>query len=304
MSFNHDIFHRIPVRGLQVFEAAARHLSFTRAADALGITQSAVSRQMSDLEKRLGVSLFVRSGPRIVLTRAGEVLFDRASRAFADLRAGVADCRVADGLSSVVTLSMLPSVAALWLAPRLEAFAEAHPEIDLRVSASRHLVSFEAEGIDLAIRYGTGNWPGVTAEFLASETVRPVCTPDYARRIGIGQPSDLLKATLIHPDTEEGWSAWFVAAGVVVDAVPSGPRFSDDTAALNAVLGHQAVFLGRSVLTARELEAGRIVAPFDIEVPASFSYWLVRPVGQEPSVACDSVRKWILRAFGRPAPDS
>lgn len=302
MSFNHDVFHRVPVRGLQVFEAAARHLSFTRAADALGITQSAVSRQMGDLEKRLGVSLFVRSGPRIVLTRAGEALFERASRAFADLRAGVADCRVADGLSSVVTLSMLPSVAALWLAPRLEGFAEAHPEIDLRVSASRHLVSFEAEGIDLAIRYGTGNWPGVTAEFLASETVRPVCTPAYARRIGIGRPADLLRATLIHPDIEEGWTAWFEAAGVPADDIPSGPRFSDDTAALNAVLGHQAVFLGRSVLTDRELEAGRIVAPFGTELAASFSYWLVRPSRRDLNPSCDSVRKWVLRSFWRAEP--
>ncbi|WP_193185644.1 LysR substrate-binding domain-containing protein [Nisaea sediminum] len=302
MRFSHDILHRIPVRSLQVFEAAARHGSFTQAGDALGITQSAVSRQVGELEKRLGVPLFARAGPQVALTRAGEALFERAARAFAELRAGVAACRAVEGLSNVVTLSMLPSVAALWLAPRLEEFAKAHPEIDLRVSASRHLVSFEAEGIDLAVRYGPGNWSGLTAEFLASETVRPVCTPDYAERIGIERPSDLLKATLIHPDIDEGWPAWFAAAGVAVDAVPSGPRFSDDTAALNAVLGHQAVFLGRSVLTARELEAGRIIAPFDIEIPASFSYWLVRPKGQEPGVARDSVRKWILRSFGRPEP--
>jgi len=301
--FSHDILHRIPVRSLQVFEAAARHASFTQAGDALGITQSAVSRQVGELEKRLGVALFARSGPQVALTQAGEVLFERAARAFADLRAGVAACRAVEGLSNVVTLSMLPSVAALWLAPRLESFATAHPEIDLRVSASRHLVSFEAEGIDLAIRYGPGNWPGLVSEFLASETVQPVCTPDYARRIGLRRPQDLLKATLIHPDIEEGWAAWFAAAGVAVEKIPPGTRFSDDTAALNAVLGHQAVFLGRSVLTARELEAGRIVAPFDIELPASFSYWLVRPSGQEPGAARDSVRKWILGAFGRPAPD-
>lgn len=303
MIIDHDIFHRVPVRSLQVFEAAARHGSFTRAGDALGITQSAVSRQIGELEKRLGVILFSRSGPLVTLTPAGDALFERAARAMTELKAGVAACRAVEGFSNVVTLSMLPSVAALWLAPRLEAFAKAHPKIDLRVSASRHLVSFEAEGVDLAIRYGPGDWPGLTAEFLASETVRPVCTPDYANRLGIERPADLLKARLIHPDIEEGWAAWFAEAGVAVDAIPSGPRFSDDTAALNAVLGHQAVFLGRSVLIARELEAGRIIAPFSTELPASFNYWLVYPAGQEPSAARDSVRKWILEAFSQSVPN-
>lgn len=302
MSINHDDLRPLPMRGLQVFEAAARLGSFTRAGDELGITQSAVSRQIGELEGRLGLRLFERSGPLVTLTRGGEILCERATRAISELRAGLAACRVAEGKSNIVTLSMLPSVAALWFAPRLEEFGKAHTGIDLRISASRHLVSFTAEGIDLAIRYGTGSWPGLAADFLASETVQPMCTPEYAARHGIDLPSDLLRATLIHPDTEEGWADWFAEAGVETGAIPSGPRFSDDTAALNAVLEHQAAFLGRSVLTDRDLASGRLIAPFGMVLEASYSYWLVYPPEAEASEACDSVRKWILEAFRTVSP--
>lgn len=297
MSPDHDSLRSLPIRSLQVFEAAARHGSFTKGGEELGITQSAVSRQVADLEARLKVRLFARTGPSIALTRAGRVLFERTSRALSELRAGLAECLAEGGATNIVTVSMLPSVAALWLAPRLESFAKAHREVDLRISASRHLVAFASEGIDLAIRYGRGNWPGDRTEFLCSETVFPVCTPEYAARNGIQTPADLLRVTLIRSDIEETWSAWFGAAGLRDVSEPAGPRISDDMAGLNAVLSHQAVTLGRSVLIADHLADGRLVAPFGSVLQAQFSYWMVCPGNAAGNPALASVMDWIRGAF-------
>ena len=212
MTSNHNI-SRLPLRALQIFEAAARHQNFTAAGRDLGITQSAVSRKISELEAILGAQLFNRSGPNLSLTRTGRSLAHRVSYALTDLQAACLDARSSPD-RGVVTLSMLPSVAAKWLAPRLGQFASLHPEIDLRISASHSLVDFAADGIDGAIRYGRGSWPGLEATWLGSETVQPVCSPAALKDFGISTPSDLLSAPLIHSDIPEDWAAWFAAAGI------------------------------------------------------------------------------------------
>lgn len=296
MSSDHSISSLPPLRTLQVFEAAARHQSFTAAGRDIGITQSAVSRQIADLEANLGRKLFIRSGPKLTLTHTGAVLAEGIVRALAIMQSSVDEARVV-AASRIVTLSMLPSVATKWLAPRLERFAQAHPDIDLRISATRNLVDFAAEGIDAAIRYGKGEWPEVIATQLGSETIQPVCTPEYAHKIGLTTPEDLLRATLLRSDIAEDWNKWFAATGVFDVTLPRGPKLGDDTATLQATLDHQGVALGRSMLIANDLESGRLVAPFPTTLHASYSYWLVYPISSDTGLNLSAVKDWIVDEF-------
>ena len=265
----------LPLRALQVFEAAARFQNFTTAGEDLGITQSAVSRKVSELEAILGVQLFQRSGPNLSLTPQGRALAVRVTYALGDLNRACAEVQP-EAETDIVTLSMLPSVAAKWLAPRLGIFMDLHPEIDLRISASRELVDLQANQIDGAIRYGTGQWPGLAAVWLGAETVCPVCSPDLIDKLGVTTPADLLNAPLLHADIAEDWVAWFRAAGLNDPQVPRGPKLGDDTAILQAALSGQGLALGRSRLVADDLQTGRLIAPFDVMLEASFSYWIVK----------------------------
>lgn len=282
-----------PLRSLQVFEAAARCGSFTAAGEELGITQSGVSRQVSDLEATLGVALFVRNGARLSVTPAGERLADRLADAFSRTWSAVADARRSD---QVVTLSMLPSVAARWFAPRLGSFQAANPDIDLRITASRHLVDFAAEGVDAAIRYSPSPAPDLDALKLGNENLRPVCSPEYQIANELYAPSDLCRAMLLYGDLPEDWPTWFKAAGC--DRTPrDGPRLGDDGAILQAAVEHQGVALGRSLLVADDIAAGRLVAPFAISLDASHAYWFVHPKGLAPTAAINSVKAWLVNQF-------
>ena len=297
MSFIHDE-NRLPaLRSLQVFEVAARCQSFTAAAEELYVTQSAVSRQVQELEQSLGIQLFVRSGPHLKITATGKALAERVGQAMATLREAVQLARPAPR-SRYINLSMMPSLATKWFAPRLGKFIEFHPNIDLRIAATQELVvDFDAEEIDAAIRYGAGEWAGLNAELLAKETMTPVCSPDYAERIGLNRPTDLLSATLLPTATVENWTTWFRAAGIESSAEPKGPYIGDASAVLQAVIDGQGVALGRSVLMADDLRAGRVVAPFQLEMKSSFSYWFVTPLLVEDSRNLRAVRNWLKDAF-------
>ena len=284
----------LPLRALQIFEAAARHQNFTAAGQDLGVTQSAVSRKISELEVILDVQLFRRSGPKLALTATGRALADRVSYALRDLQRACAEAKPAID-TGIVTLSMLPSVAAKWLAPRLGLFTQLHPQIDLRVSASREIIDLEAENIDGAIRYGVGDWPGLEKVWLGSETVQPVCTQESIKKFNLSAPSDLLKAPLLHAEIAEGWGTWFAAVGLKEAKIPRGPKLGDDTAILQAALSGQGVALGRSLLVADDLEAGRLIAPFDVKLEASYSYWFVYPNAESKNLA--TVRDWIVQEF-------
>lgn len=282
-----------PLRSLQVFEAAARCGSFTAAGEELGITQSGVSRQVSDLEATLAITLFTRNGARLTVTSAGQRLADQLAEALAQIRAAVDEATRSD---QVVTLSMLPSVATRWLAPRLGRFIAAYPEIDLRITASRHLVDFSADGVDAAIRYSRSPAPDLEAIKLTDEKVSPVCTPDYARKLGLSEPDDLSRATLLHGDIPEDWDAWFRAAGCS-NRPQAGPRLGDDTAILQAALDHQGVALGRSRLVADDIAHGRLIAPFETALEASYAYWFVRPKTSAPTDAVLAIQAWVVEMF-------
>lgn len=282
-----------PLRSLQVFEAAARRGSFTAAGEELGITQSGVSRQVSDLEATLGVALFLRNGARLSVTPAGERLARQLARAFADTWSAVAGARQSD---RVITLSMLPSVAARWFAPRLGDFMAAHPDIDLRITASRHLVDFASEGVNAAIRYSPAPSGDVEAVKLCTETVTPVCSRSYAEDHALLAPADLYRATLLCGDIPEDWPTWFAAAGCQRPP-PSGPRLGDDGAILQAAVEGQGIALGRSLLVADDIATGRLVAPFPVSLAASHAYWFVRPKGMASTHAVEMVETWLVSQF-------
>lgn len=282
-----------PLRSLQVFEAAARCGGFTAAGEELGITQSGVSRQVSDLEATLDVALFLRNGARLKLTPAGERLARKLASAFAETWAAVADARRSD---QVVTLSMLPSVATRWFAPRLGDFMAANPDIDLRITASRHLVDFASEGVDAAIRYGPAQSSSLNAIKLGTETVTPVCSATYAKNQALHAPADMYRATLLCGDIPEDWPTWFEAAGCH-NPPPAGPRLGDDGAILQAAVDGQGVALGRSLLVADDIATGRLVAPFAISLNASHAYWFVRPKDMTSTHAIDAVMTWLVGQF-------
>ncbi len=290
--------NRPPLRSLQIFEAAARCGSFTAAGEELGITQSGVSRQVSDLEATLDTPLFHRNGARLSVTPAGKRLARELADAFSQTWSAVAEARRSD---RVVTLSMLPSIAVRWFAPRLGSFLKEYPDIDLRLTASRHLVEFATEGVDAAIRYSPSPAADLEAFRLGTETVLPVCSPDYAKKYELKVPQDLERATLLRGDIPEDWPGWFDSAGCQ-RLPPEGPLLGDDVAILQAAVDHQGVALGRSLLVADDIAAGRLMAPFETSMKASHAYWFVRPKGQAEAASTEAIKKWLTEQFRKAQP--
>ncbi|MEL6793468.1 MAG: LysR substrate-binding domain-containing protein, partial [Pseudomonadota bacterium] len=242
-------------------------------------------------------ALFQRNGARLRATPAGERLGGQLAQALSLAWSAVADARRSD---QVVTLSMLPSVATRWFAPRLGAFLKANPGIDLRVTASRHLVDFAAEGVDAAIRYSPAPSEDLEAIKLGTEVVMPVCSPKYARDLELTQPEDMYRATLLCGDIPEDWAAWFAAAGCG-RSPQSGPRLGDDGAILQAAVEGQGIALGRSLLVADDIASGRLVTPFEIALSASHAYWFVRSKDMAASAAIEAVGSWLTGQFEAPS---
>ncbi|HSK41377.1 MAG TPA: LysR substrate-binding domain-containing protein [Arenibaculum sp.] len=288
-----------PFSALRCVEAVARLGSVTRAADELNVTQSAVSRQVIEFEKALGTPIFERDRGRLTPTPAGRQLSGEIGRAFRQIADAVAAVRTDRPVTSL-TATMLPSVAAKWLAPRLTPFLARHPDIELVITASRHLVDFGKEKIDVAIRYGGGRWPGLEACLLGGEDVFPVCSPEYARVIGLGSVKDLDRAVLLHGDLPEDWRLWFHHAGVAVPpSISHGPRFGDDGALIEAAIRGSGIALGRSRLVQDDLATGRLTAPFPHRMETRFKYWFVWP-GQVPEKKGRAeLLEWLRAEFAR-----
>jgi LysR family glycine cleavage system transcriptional activator len=279
---------------VRAFEAAARLLSFTRAAAELNITQSAVSHGVSDLEKRFGAALFARQGRTLALTEAGRAYLPFAAEALSRLRAG--DYALSDPRrrARVVTLSVSPSFAAKWLAPRLGAFAAAHPDLDLRISADPAHIRFSDGEIDLAVRHGDGRWAGLHCERLCTEALFPVCSPALMRADPPRTPKDLLGAPLIHHRNGEAWRDWLIAFGVTpTRATAKGPTLSEMSLVIDAAIAGQGVALARSALAARDLAEGRLMRPMAQEQPAPFAYWIVCPNETAQSAKIARLRQWL-----------
>jgi LysR family glycine cleavage system transcriptional activator len=284
---------RLPsLNALVAFESAARLGSFTLASRELHVTQSAISHQVRGLEDELGVRLFERLARALRLTRAGRRLSRASSEALDAL--GRATARLQPGARRTLVVSVLPSFAAHWLLPRLDAFQQAHPAIDLRLESTSRLADLQAGEADLAIRYGPGRHRGLIATRLFAETLFPVCAPGLAR--GLRRPEDLARARLLHDEptaAHGGWPAWLRAAGVRA-AARRGPTFSDTNLLLRAALEGQGVALGRSVLVEAELAAGRLVRPFPQALRSRFHYDVLLTRAQQRRPEVEAFRVFLV----------
>lgn len=289
-----------PLNALRAFEAAARHLSFTKAAAELHVTQAAVSHQIKTLEDHLGVALFLRRNKAVILTEAAQLCLPGIRDGFKHLAGAIERIRTED-TANVLSITTTPSFAAKWLVPRLSRFRLAHPEIEVRIDASYQIVDLERDRFDLAIRYGAGEYPALRSEMLIQVSVSPVCSPRLRRgRHALRSPGDLKHHTLLHTDwrdtDQEGldWRMWLLAAGLADVDWTRGLQFNDETVAIQSAIEGHGVALGRSGLVDTDVAAGRLVRPFGLSVTGKLNYHLVYPpaVAKRPKVA--KFRDWAL----------
>lgn len=286
------------LNGLRAFEAAARHMSFTRAAAELNVTQTAVSHQIRRLEEQLGKRLFVRQSRSLVLTREGADYLPAVTTAFADLRRATERLQRADR-QGLITVSTTASLAAKWLITRVAGFQDAHPGIEVRITTSSHLVDFRREQVDLAVRYGRGNWPGLRAQWLMAEDLFPVCSPALMSGINpLRRPEDLARHTLLHATAaREDWQLWLTAAGLPVSlALRRGLSFDQNFMALQAAVDGLGVALGRTSLVEQDIAGGRLIVPFDVVLPADAGYYIVTPEETADVAKLVLFSKWLTRS--------
>jgi LysR family glycine cleavage system transcriptional activator len=286
---------RLPqLNALKTFEAAARHESFTRAAEELCVTQGAVSHQVKALEAELGVKLFARARQRLNITDAGRDYLTVVRDALDRIAVGT-ERLVQRQTSGRLTVSTSPDFASKWLVHRLGRFSEAHPTIDLNVSGTLHHVDFAREDVDVAVRHGDGKWLGLDAVRMCPEHLFAVCSPKLvAGRNRALKPSDVTKFPLLRLDGSEGWSQWLEAAGVGDADLTRGPVLNRASMLIDAAVDGQGVALARTTLAAWDLLNHRLVRPFDVAVPLTKSYWIVCPKATSTLPKIATFRDWLL----------
>ena len=281
-----------PMQALRAFEAAARTGSLTRAAELLHLTHGAISHQVKALEAEFGVRLMERAGRGIRLTDEGERFAARVRDVLADLAEAVREVSDRDSPRQL-RITVHPSFAARWLLPRIGRFVAAHPEIDVDIRASNALVDFRREDVDVGIRHGAGEWPGLVAEKLLDDRYVAVCSPRLARGRLPKRPADLARFTLLRSEGEP-WTPWFEAAGLDWDEPARGPAFSDSSHLLQAAIEGHGVALVRTSLLGSDLRNRRVVALFGLSIPAGRSYYLVYPPRLRTAPKLEVFREWIF----------
>jgi len=287
-----------PLGSLAVFEAAARHLSFTRAAAELSITQAAVSRRIRELEADLGVSLFQRLPRQVALPAAGERLYRAVEVSFQHLSETAAALREHHN-DQRVTVAATLALGWLWLMPALPAFRKSHPEIAVQVLASDLDIDEVREGFDLGLCYGQGRWPGFEVVPLLQGEAFPVCSPDYwGDRPLLENPSALLGETLLYQEDRRrdwvDWNQWFSRLGISPRPPRRWLRISSYPLLIQAVLSGQGVALGWRGLVDRMLTDGSLIRPIDATLMTGRNFYLVRPTSRLPSVATVVLQDWLL----------
>ena len=289
-----------PLNSLRAFVAAANHLSFSKAAIELNVTPAAVSQQVKQLEDQLGCALFLRTSRELRLTEEGLACLPGLKEAFARMSEALAQiARIGD--RGQLTVSLAPSFAAKWLVPRLEGFSARYPEIDVLVSASMHLVDFESEAVDCAVRYGRGNYPGLHVEKLMEESVVPVCSPELlGKRRRAPAPGDLGQFTLLHDESPDqdpscpSWRMWLAAAGVEGVDVARGPRFNQSSLVIEAAVAGRGIALAKQRLAAEDIKARRLVALYGGAQRVEFAYYLVMPPAKAALKRVSVFREWLF----------
>ncbi|RUU79942.1 LysR substrate-binding domain-containing protein [Mesorhizobium sp. M7A.F.Ca.MR.362.00.0.0] len=290
---------RLPLTALRSFEAAGRHLSFSRAAEELFVSQAAISRQIRELETFLRQPLFERHHRRVELTDTGRRLLEQLVRSFDAIDTLLGEL-VATPAQSVVRVSVEPSLASVWLVPRLNRFRQLRPDIDVSLEVDPRLIEFRSDQPELALRFSTHAtaWPRSQAERLASTVDSPVLSPALlASGPALRKPIDLGRYTLLHEENRQGWARWFEAAGVPADAIPArGPMLADASLSKQAALLGHGVALGDLLQIGAEIASGALVKPFDIDV-ASGAYWLVARNLRDLSEPAAAFADWLRSEF-------
>ncbi|WP_233233533.1 transcriptional regulator GcvA [Bordetella sp. LUAb4] len=295
-----------PLNPLRAFEVAARHLSFTRAAEELCVTPSAVSHQIKVLEDNLGIPLFVRDTKSLILTSAGKTYLPGVQEAFRQLVQ--ATYRVQrERQSQALKLNLPPTFAVKWLIPRMKRFIALHPDIDLRVSTSKNMSDFERDDVDIEVRYGRGDYPGLHTELCLPVEVTPVCSPALlAGAAPLVRADDLRHHTLLHDDStyddvsNPDWATWLERAGVSGVDTSRGPSFWPSHLVIDAAIDGLGVALAKRNWIRRDIAAGRLVEPFpDLALTIEFSYYLVYPEERAADPRIQAFAAWVREEGAR-----
>jgi LysR family glycine cleavage system transcriptional activator len=288
-----------PLTAVRAFEAAARHQSFTKAAEELGMTQAAVSYQVKVLEDRLGKALFVRLPKKVELSETGRRLAPAVAAAFQGLHVAFAELKETD--DAVLAATVVHTFATNWLVPRLGAFQQQHPEIAVRIDLSGRNVDFTREEFDIGIRGGRGKWPGLRADQLIPIAFTPLCSPDFVARHGPwAMPADMLRAPRLDAH-DEWWRLWCQVAGVaeIPAAVPSNVSLDVQSLLGTAAIAGQGIAMLMPAFFTADLAAGRLVQPFDLMATDNTAYWLVYPETRKNVRKIRAFRDWILGELKR-----
>lgn len=283
-----------PLNALRVFDAAARHLSFTKAAEELFVTQAAVSHQIKSLEDFLGLKLFRRRNRSLLLTEEGQSYYLDIKEIFSSINEATRKLQ-ARSAKGALTVSLPPSFAIQWLVPRLSSFNSTYPGIDVRIQAIDREEEKLADDVDVAIFYGRGNWPGMRTERLYAEYLLPVCSPsllmgDHALKV----PGDLAYHTLLHDTSRRDWLAYTRQLGLQHINVQQGPIFSHSAMVVQAAVHGQGIALVNNVMAQTEIEAGRLVCPFNDVLVSKNAFYLVCHDSQAELGKIAAFRQWIL----------
>ena len=294
------------LRSLRAFDAAAKHLSFTRAASEMAVTPAAISHQIKELEDQIGVSLFARTSRTMRLTREGEILRTAAIESLEALTRALQKIRKLENQKQLkVTASS--SIAAKWLVPRLDRFLATVPGADVRIDVSSNVLDFDRDDVDIAIRFGEGKYQGLRSDLLFQDQVFPVCSPRLITKDKpLKTPRDLLHHQLIHLDWEAqglpwpNWRMWMLASGIRDFDDARGLHFSQTSFAVQAAIDGQGVALGESNLVADDLAQGRLVKPFELSLraPPQYAYFVISPLDTADAPMVKAFREWSLREAG------
>ncbi|WP_341891397.1 transcriptional regulator GcvA [Variovorax sp. YR752] len=297
-----------PLNALRAFEVAARHLSFTRAADELFVTPSAVSHQVKTLEENLGVMLFTRDSKSLTLTSAGKAYLPGVQEAFKQLVFATHQLHQSLGVPSL-KINLPPTFAVKWLTPRMQRFMQAHPDIDLKISTAKEMVDFTREDFDMAVRYGRGIYPGLYSELCLPVEVFPVCSPlllkDPTRPLA--SPQDLRFHTLLHDEStyadvsNPNWAMWLEHTGIADVDATRGPSFWPSHLVIGAAIDGLGVALAKKHWVVDDIASGRLVRPFVGSMQVEFAYYLIFPEDRAQDPRIRAFLEWMREELARDA---
>jgi DNA-binding transcriptional LysR family regulator len=285
---------------LQTFECAARHGNFTRAAEELNLTQSAISRQIRDLEAQTGMQLFERIRRRVVLSQAGRKFLPDVQRLLQQSEQLMVRAVASGESGSALSIASLPTFGSRWLMPRLNKFIESHPDTVITVASRSHPFDFDEEGFDLAIHYGQPVWAHGTCTFLCNEVILPVASPSLLAKATIANPTDLQTMLLLHLTTRPKlWSEWFEMSKVTADNAFRGNRFDQFSMVIEAAASGMGIALLPRYLIEAELASGRLQVLFDLPLTTDNSYYIATPEGRQDNMLARAFQTWLLSEVSR-----